>query len=70
MTAVDRLAEIQARADNATDVPALVAAVHRVLAACESYERAQGLYRVEVGQREIIRAVRAEINAALGEVQR
>ena len=51
----------------AADVPALVAALRAVLAACDTYEKTQGIYRIEMGQREIIRVVRAEIEAALKE---
>lgn len=47
------------------DVPALVAALRAVLAVCNTYEATQGIYRIEMGQREIIRVVRAEIEAAL-----
>ena len=75
MSAWDRLAEIQDRAANdaefcptaRTDVPTLVAALRAVLAACDTYEKTQGIYRIEMGQREIIRVVRAEIEAALKE---
>lgn len=51
-----------------TDVPTLVAALRAVLNACNTYEKTQAIYRIEMGQREIIRVVRAEIEAALGEV--
>lgn len=51
-----------------TDVPALVAALRAVLNACSTYEKTQAIYRIEMGQREIIRVVRAEVEAALGEV--
>ena len=50
------------------DVPALVAALRAVLDACSTYEKTQAIYRIEMGQREIIRVVRAEIEAALREV--
>ena len=50
------------------DVPRLVAALRAVLDACSTYEKTQAIYRIEMGQREIIRVVRAEIEAALGEV--
>lgn len=42
-------------------------ALRAVLSACDSYEATQASYRIEMGQREIIRVVRAEIAAALGE---
>ena len=50
------------------DVPRLVAALRAVLDACSTYEKTQAIYRIEMGQREIIRVVRAEIEAAFGEV--
>ena len=56
------------------DVPWLIeqvrkrdAALRAVLDACSTYEKTQAIYRIEMGQREIIRVVRAEISAALGE---
>lgn len=52
------------------DVPRLVAALQAVLDACGTYEKTQAIYRIEIGQREIIRIVRAEIAAALGEENR
>lgn len=45
----------------------MLAALRAVLDACSTYEKTQAIYRIEMGQREIIRVVRAEISAALGE---
>lgn len=45
----------------------LAAALRAVLGACSTYEKKQAIYGIEMGQREIIRVVRAEIAAALGE---
>lgn len=60
--------------EGCTDVPELVEAVRRrdaairaILDACSTYEKTQAIYGIEMGQREIIRVVRAEITAALGE---
>ena len=49
-----------------TDLPAAVSALRAVLAECDYLERVQAAHRVEVGQREVIRKVRAAISTALG----
>ena len=80
MSISDRLDEIEARIIRAkdgrhtdrymvldVDAPAMLAALRAVLDACSTYEKTQAIYRIEMGQREIIRVVRAEIDAVLGE---
>ena len=67
VSGVDVYEAIDILAESAIDVPVLVAALRAVLAACDTYEKTQGIYRIEMGQREIIRVVRAEIEAALKE---
>lgn len=75
MSISDRLDEIEGRIDEGYgdrvalyDAPAMLAALRAVLDACSTYEKTRATYLIEIGQREVIRVVRAEIEAALGGV--